>query len=77
MPHVIVKLHAGRSEPLKTRLAEEITKAVTAVLKLDADSVSVAIEDVRPADWADKVYKPDILGGAGKLYKKPGYAPPA
>lgn len=33
------------------QLAEEITKAVTAVLKLDADSVSVAIEDVRPADW--------------------------
>jgi 4-oxalocrotonate tautomerase len=76
MPHVIVKMHSGRSEQQKTRLADEITKAVMAVLKLDADSVSVAIEDVRPADWADKVYKPDIVGGAGKIYKKPGYGPP-
>lgn len=77
MPHVIVKMHSGRSEQQKTRLAEEITKAVTAVLKLDADSVSVAIEDVRPSDWAEKVYKLDILDGTGKIYKKPGYAPPA
>jgi 4-oxalocrotonate tautomerase len=77
MPHVIVKMHSGRSEQQKTRLAEEITKAVIGVLKLDADSVSVAIEDVRPADWANKVYKPDIVGGTGKIYKKPGYAPPA
>jgi len=77
MPHVIVKMHSGRSEQQKTRLAEEITRAVTAVLKLDADSVSVAIEDVRPADWADKVYKPDIVGATGKIYKKPGYTPPA
>jgi 4-oxalocrotonate tautomerase len=77
MPHVIVKMHSGRSEQQKTRLAEELTKAVTAVLKLDAGAVSVAIEDVTPSDWADKVYKPDILGGAGKIYKKPGYAPPA
>jgi 4-oxalocrotonate tautomerase len=77
MPHVIVKMHSGRSEQQKTRLAEEITRAVTAVLKLDVDSVSVAIEEVRPADWADKVYKPDILGGSRKIYKKPGYAPPA
>ncbi len=76
MPHVIVKLYAGRSEQQKRRLAEEITKSVTSVLKLDADSVSVGIEDVRPADWAEKVYKPDILGGSGKIYKKPGYAPP-
>jgi 4-oxalocrotonate tautomerase len=75
MPHVIVKLYAGRSEQQKTRLAEEISKAVMAVLRLDADSISVAIEDVMPKDWADKVYRPDILGSQGKLYKKPGYDP--
>ncbi|HUC66794.1 MAG TPA: tautomerase family protein [Stellaceae bacterium] len=77
MPHIIVKLYAGRSEQQKSRLAEEISKAVMTVLRLDADSISVAIEDVTPKDWADKVYKPDILGSPGKLYKKPGYSPPA
>jgi 4-oxalocrotonate tautomerase len=76
MPHIIVKLYAGRSEQQKSRLAEEISKAVMTVLRLDADSISVAIEDVTPKDWADKVYKPDILGSHGKLYKKPGYSPP-
>jgi 4-oxalocrotonate tautomerase len=75
MPHVIVKLCAGRSEQQKTRLAEEISQAVMAVLKLDADAVSVAIEDVTPKDWVEKVYKPDILGSEKKLYKKPGYNP--
>jgi 4-oxalocrotonate tautomerase len=30
---------------------------------------------VKPGDWADKVYKPDILNGAGRLYKGPGYEP--
>jgi hypothetical protein len=26
-------------------------------------------------DWTEEVYKPDILNGAGMLYKKPGYHP--
>jgi 4-oxalocrotonate tautomerase len=39
-------------------------------------SVSVAIEDVEPAEWGEKVYKPDILGNWDKVYKKPGYSAP-
>jgi len=37
------------------------------------DAVSVSFEEIAPADWTEKVYKPDILNGAGTLYKKPGY----
>ena len=37
--------------------------------------VSVSIEEIEPSDWVDKVYRPDILNGSGKLYKKPGYNP--
>jgi 4-oxalocrotonate tautomerase len=43
------------------------------VLHDGAESVSVAIEEVAPQDWAEKVYKPDILHNAEKLYKQPGY----
>jgi 4-oxalocrotonate tautomerase len=75
MPHVVVKLYSGRSDQQKTRLADAITKAVTDVLKLGEDSVSVGIEDVSPEEWAAKVYKPDILGNPAKIYKKPGYDP--
>jgi 4-oxalocrotonate tautomerase len=75
MPHVIVKLLPGRSEQQKTRLAEEIVKDVVAIAKCEEKSVSVAFEEIRPEDWAEKVYKPDILDSPEKLYKKPGYNP--
>jgi 4-oxalocrotonate tautomerase len=75
MPHVIVKLYAGRSEQQKVKLAEAITKAVMSSLDHSEDAVSVALEDVRPTDWVEKVYKPDILGKAEQIYKKPGYDP--
>ena len=73
MPHVIVKLWPGKSEEQKTRLAEEIVKDVTKVLNYGEESVSVAIEEVEPRDWAEKVYRPDIINNSEKLYKKPGY----
>jgi 4-oxalocrotonate tautomerase len=41
-------------------------------LKSSENSVSVAIEEVSPSDWAEKVYKPDIIDKEDKLYKKPG-----
>jgi 4-oxalocrotonate tautomerase len=72
-PHVIVKLYPGRSEEQKIQLAEAIVKVVVAIAQCDEQSVSVAIEEIAPADWAEKVYKPDILTPRGKLYKKPGY----
>jgi 4-oxalocrotonate tautomerase len=61
MPHVFVKLYSGRSEQQKARLAEALSQAVVATLKLDEKSVSVAIEDVEPENWTRQVYKPDIL----------------
>jgi 4-oxalocrotonate tautomerase len=73
MPHVIVKLWPGKSEQQKIRLAEEIVKDVTNVLNYGEESVSVAVEEVKPQDWAEKVYKPDIVNNSEKLYKKPGY----
>jgi 4-oxalocrotonate tautomerase len=75
MPHVIVKLYPGRSEQQKIRLAEEIAKDVVAIAKCQEKSVSVAIEEINPEDWAEKVYKPDILDNQQRLFKKPGYNP--
>ncbi len=73
MPHVIVKLWPGRSEQEKQQLADAIVKDVVTYAKCDESSVSVTIEEVKSADWAEKVYKPDILNPRGKLYRKPGY----
>ena len=74
MPHVIVKLWPGRSEQEKKQLADAIVKDVVTYAKCDESSVSVAIEEIKSADWAEKVYKPDILNPRGKLYRKPGYS---
>ena len=73
MPHVIVKLWPGKSERQKARLAEAIAKNVMDVLGYGEESVSVAMEEVEPEDWAEKVYKPDVVNKSEQLYKKPGY----
>ena len=73
MPHVIVKLWPGKSEQQKARLADAIAKDVMTVLNYGDESVSVALEEVKPEDWAEKVYKPDILNKPEQLFKKPGY----
>ena len=75
MPHVIVKLLPGRSEQQKAHLVQQIVKDVVRIASTDEKSVSVAIEEVKAEDWAQKVYKPDIARHWDKLYKKPGYKP--
>ena len=51
MPHVIVKLWPGKSEQQKTRLVEAVTKDVMEILHYGEESVSVAMEEVKPEDW--------------------------
>ena len=75
MPHVIVKLHSGKSERQKQALAQAVTEAVMSALNYGEESVSVGIEEVEPKDWTEKVYKPDIIGKPDTIYKKPGYDP--
>jgi 4-oxalocrotonate tautomerase len=75
VPHVIVKLVAGRPESLKRRLAERIVKDVTTILRCEDASVSVAVEDVQPGEWARTVYDVDIAPKRDMLYKEPGYDP--
>ena len=75
MPHVIVKMYPGRSEQQKTQLAEAIVKDVMAIANVGNEAVSVAIEEIKPGDWTEKVYKPDILSSSGKLVQEAGYNP--
>ena len=73
VPHVIVKLWPGKSEEKKSRLAEAIVRDVMEVLDYGEESVSVAMEEIAPEDWARKVYQPDIAANTKRLYKAPGY----
>jgi 4-oxalocrotonate tautomerase len=73
MPHVIVKLWPGKTEQQKKQLAEAITKDVMNILHYGNESISVGMEEVRSQDWAEKVFKPEIVSKSSSLYKKPGY----
>jgi len=73
MPHVIVKLWPGKSESQKRRLARAIADDVMKILNYGDESVSVAFEEVGAGQWAEKVYRPDIVDKPETLYKRPGY----
>ena len=73
MPHIVVKLWPGKSEEQKKRLAEAMTKDVMDILQYGEHSVSVAMEEIKPQDWVEAVYKPEIQPNLDALYKKPGY----
>ena len=77
MPHVTVRMYAGRSEEDKARLAEAIGQALVQSLGSSERSISVTIEDVSPDDWMAEVYEPEINAKADRLYKRPGYGPAA
>jgi 4-oxalocrotonate tautomerase len=66
-------MHPGRSEQQKIQLTEAIVKDVMTFARVGDQAVS--IEEIGSSDCVDKVYRPDILNGSGKLYKKPGYNP--
>lgn len=73
MPHISVKIWTGKTEAQKESLAKELVKAAMPVLGETEASYSVAIEDIAPDEWKERVYQPDIIGQQEKLYKHPGY----
>lgn len=75
MPHVIIKLWPGPTEPQKQCLADAIVKDFSAILGTNESSLSIAIEEISPQDWMNKVYRPDIEPNLTRLYRKPGYKP--
>ncbi len=75
MPHIIVKLWAGKPEEKKRQLAEEIKNMTINILGTPESSISVSFEETTPEDWPTKVYGPDIIDKEETLYIKPGYVP--
>ena len=75
MPHVIVKLYPGRESATLKKLADKIVEDVVTIAGCEEKVVSVAVEEIDPSDWPNKVYRPDILDKADSLIVKPGYNP--
>lgn len=73
MPHVILKIAAGKSDVQKQEIADALTNALTKVIECEDKFVSVAIEDIEIADWMSKVYKTEILDKPELIVRQPGY----
>jgi 4-oxalocrotonate tautomerase len=43
------------------------------ILHYGEESVSVAMEEIKPGEWAEKVYRPEVKAKLDTLYKRPGY----
>jgi 4-oxalocrotonate tautomerase len=54
-----VNLWPGTSDEQKSRLAETITRGVSDILGYDDEAISVALQEVTPADWTEQVYNPE------------------
>ena len=54
MPHVEIKCYPGRTEEVKAKCAEAVTKAVSETMGCDASSVSIAIKEIEKYDWKSK-----------------------
>ena len=75
MPHVIVKMYQGRTPQQKARLADAIAQDLVEIAGCAASAVSVAVEEFDPAEWAEAVYRPDIIDRSNDLVRSPGYNP--
>ena len=69
MPHVIVKMHIGRTEEQKQLLAKEITRAVVETINSSEEKISVSIEEFLPEVWEEQVVIPDVLEKPHLVYK--------
>ncbi|QDL38593.1 tautomerase family protein [Rhodoferax sediminis] len=73
MPHIVIKMKPGRSDSLKTEIAQALAQALVSSAGVPEKAVSVAIEEVEADDWMTKVYEPEIAGKADTLVRKPSY----
>ncbi|MEB2847826.1 4-oxalocrotonate tautomerase [Rhizobiales bacterium RZME27] len=74
MPHVIVKMYEGKGLPEKQALAQAVAETV-AGFGYDIRKVSVSIDDIRPENWMEAVYHPDIMNRRASLVRAPSYGP--
>ncbi len=59
----------GRTKEQKRVLADARTLATASSLGCGADLVSLAIEDVKDAEWTAEVYGLDIRGRSATIYR--------
>ncbi|QRG81155.1 tautomerase PptA [Citrobacter sp. R56] len=74
MPHVDIKCFPRElNDDEKTALAKDITAVIVRHLQSKESSVSVALNEIQPAEWK-AVWDAEIAPQMDTLIKKPGYS---
>ena len=55
MPHVEINMFAGRDDDTKKRVADAVVETMMKELGCAKNHLSVAIHDVDPAEWNEKI----------------------
>lgn len=75
MPHISVKMLAGRSEEQKKRLSAALVKTLVQELHCSEQHVTCTVEDYTPEQW-QKVFREEVSEKPAEvIYKKPEYDP--
>lgn len=74
MPHIGIKMIAGRTEEQKKKAAEAVKNALAQSLNMGDHYITVSIEDYTAEEWQE-VFKTEITDKPDKVYVKPNYDP--
>lgn len=74
MPHIGIKMLAGRNEEQKKKAAEAVKNALAQSLGMSDHYITVTIEDFSAQEWQD-VFKTEITEKPDKVYVQPKYDP--
>ena len=74
MPHISIKMLAGRTEEQKKKAAEAVKNALAESLNMGDHYITVDIEDYTAEEWQE-VFRTEITDKPDKVYVKPNYDP--
>ncbi len=68
MPTVIVKMHAGRDEKVKSKLADDLFQTMQDVLGVDPSALTIDIQETPKEEWDAKVKSVEIDPRKDQMY---------
>lgn len=74
MPHIVVNIWPGRTDEIKSLLANRLALTAAEVLEMDASYPSVGIHEVPEEDW-EEFLKREVDEKPEETFKRPGELP--
>jgi len=68
MPTVIVKMHAGRDEKVKSKLADDLFQTMQDVLGVPPSALTIDIQEIDKEEFAEKIKSVEIDPRKDEMY---------